>query len=266
MKSRLIQLFLISASLLATGCTISKDNVSVKLYALDCGSIAVSDMTSFSEGGKLDGQSADLANPCFLIEHSNGGRLIWETGHPLKIARIPGGLKGGGFQSTLESSPLDQLASLGLKPNDIDYVSVSHFHPDHSGNLNLFASSTFLINSREHSEMFSAKMRANDEFFENFSKLEASKTVKIEDEHDVFGDGSAVIVSMPGHTRGSSVLLVRLRNSAPVLLTGDLYTHSRARELNTVPSFNWSNEQTLRSRERFEALAKKEKARINCTC
>ncbi len=78
----------------------------------------------------------------------------------------------------------------------------------------------------------------------------------------MFGDGTVVIKSMPGHTPGSSVLLIRLKNSGSVLLTGDLYTHARSRELGTMPTFVFDKEKTCESRKRFEALAKKEKARV----
>ena len=72
---------------------------------------------------------------------------------------------------------------------------------------------------------------------------------------DVFGDGSVVALHLPGHTPDHLALLVKLA-SGPVLLTGDLYHSTIAREKRGVPPFNTSREQTLASMDKFEALAK----------
>jgi N-acyl homoserine lactone hydrolase len=66
---------------------------------------------------------------------------------------------------------------------------------------------------------------------------------------------------MPGHTPGSSVLLVRLNKAGNILLTGDLYLHAQGRKLNTVLQYN-VKAVTIDSRIKFEVLAKKENARV----
>ena len=40
--------------------------------------------------------------------------------------------------------------------------------------------------------------------------------------HDLFGDGSLVLVPTPGHTPGSMSLLVRQAGHPPLLMVGDL--------------------------------------------
>ncbi len=67
---------------------------------------------------------------------------------------------------------------------------------------------------------------------------------------------------MPGHTIGSSVLLLRLKKAGNLLLTGDLYTHSKARELQTMPAYTVDKAAARNSRRKFEALVKKEKVRV----
>jgi glyoxylase-like metal-dependent hydrolase (beta-lactamase superfamily II) len=86
--------------------------------------------------------------------------------------------------------------------------------------------------------------------------------VQFDDSYDVFGDGSALIVSMPGHTPGHSVLLVNLKNSGPVLLTGDLYHLTEARTNRSVPKFNTDAEETRVSMTKFEELAAASGARV----
>jgi N-acyl homoserine lactone hydrolase len=253
----------ISVIILAvTGCAADPaNNGQVKFYALDCGAIDVSDMSSFSREGKFDGEKYALVVPCFLIRHPKGD-LLWDTGLEQSLVDKPDGIGDGGFHSKMKIKLTDQLAKLGLTPNDIEFLSISHLHPDHAGNANLFASSTFIANEAEYGFMFSDEMKTNREWFELYSALENADTVMFEDEYDVFGDGIVVIESMPGHTPGSSVLLVRLKNAGALLLTGDLYTHAGARELRTVPTFNTDGQATLKSMDQFEALARKENARV----
>ncbi len=252
---------LLVAAAACTGEAPPESNVEgdVKLYAMDCGSIDVADMSVFSDDGTFDGQSIRLANPCFLVRHPKGN-LLWDTGHPDELADTPDGTTFDVWHYALKTKLVDQLALLDLKPSDIDYLSLSHLHPDHSGNANLFAGSTFIINAFERQYMFSEEGRTA--FGESYSSLEQATTILFEEEHDVFGDGTIVMKSMPGHTPGSSVLLVRLENSGSVLLTGDLYTHAKARELQTVPTFNLDKPTILESRRRFEALAATENARV----
>jgi glyoxylase-like metal-dependent hydrolase (beta-lactamase superfamily II) len=78
----------------------------------------------------------------------------------------------------------------------------------------------------------------------------------------VFGDGSVMILELPGHTPGHSALQVNLAESGPILLTGDLYHRSESRELKRVPRFNTDESQTRDSMEIFEALAKDSGARV----
>jgi len=99
-------------------------------------------------------------------------------------------------------------------------------------------------------------------FGKSYSELEVAKTIQFEDEYDVFADKTVVIKSMPGHTPGSSVLLIRLENSGSILLTGDLYIHSKGRELQTMLIHNADKQATIESRKKFEALVMKENARV----
>jgi len=232
---------------------------SLKLYSLDCGTIDVSDMRDLSKSGKYDGQSTKMANPCFLVRHTKGD-LLWDTGHIDSLADNPDGELAGVWHSKLQVKLIDQLDQLGITPESIEYLSLSHAHPDHSGNANKFSKSTFVVNALEHNYMFSEPTKSY--FGEFYSALESAKTITFEAEHDVFGDDSVVIKSMPGHTPGSSVLLVRLEKAGSVLLTGDLYVHARGREHGTMHQYNSDSELTIESRKRFEALAQKENAMV----
>ncbi|SFC78351.1 N-acyl homoserine lactonase family protein [Pseudoalteromonas denitrificans] len=234
-------------------------NGRIKLYTMDCGIFYVSDMSALSEKGKFDGEKTTLANPCFLIRHPKGD-LLWETGHKETLADLPDGIKQGVWHSKLNTKLTKQLKKLDLKPLDIDYLSLSHIHPDHSGNANLFAKSTFIINEQERLYMFENNTKTM--FGKFYMALEGADTITFRDKYDVFGDDSVVTLSMPGHTPGGSVLLVRLENSENILLTGDLYIHRRGRKLQTLHKYNTDQQAIKTSRKKFETLVVKEKARV----
>jgi N-acyl homoserine lactone hydrolase len=236
----------------------------VKLYAMNCGDLNFGDVDLFADDGSMKGVARTFIDPCYLIRHPQGD-LLWDTGVPEAIADMPDGLKPEGFpvHIVVKKKLGAQLAELGLTPADIEFVSFSHMHFDHTGNANLFAGSTWIVDADERAAMFSDKARAGKDFAA-YSALENAKTTLIEGDavHDVFGDGSAVIVQAPGHTPGHAVLLVKPAASAPVLLTGDLWHLEESREKRLVPSFNVDRAQTLASMDRVETLANDAGARI----
>ena len=233
----------------------------VKLYTLNCGDVDMLDLDLFSREGKYKGETNEAADACFLIKHAKG-TLMWDTGIPQSIADVEGGVTSGKFHLALKRKITDQLADIGVKPEDVDYLSVSHSHFDHVGNAGLFAASTFLVTEAEHAHMFSDTARANTQVFPAYSALENAKTEKFSGEHDVFGDGTVVITELSGHTPGHTVLSLKLDNAGAVMLTGDLYHLPRARTLRTVPRFNTDPEETLKSMDKFEVMAKKTGARV----
>lgn len=233
----------------------------IKLYVFDCGHFEVSDMSVFDRDGAYDGQSGALVDSCFLIRHPNGD-LLWDTGLPDAIHDQPDGVTQPPFHVTMPKTLKGQLAELGLTPEDIELLALSHSHFDHVGNANDYAGSTWIVERAEYTFMFSDKARANEQNFAAYSALENAEKVEIDGDWDVFGDGSIRIISTPGHTPGHASLLINLKNSGPVLLSGDLYHMTESRENRRVPAFNTDAEETLRSMDKFEALAASTGARV----
>lgn len=236
----------------------------VKLYTMNCGDLQFSDVDLFADDGSMKGVARTFIDPCYLIRHP-AGDLIWDVGVPEAIADMPDGLKPEGFpvHIVVKKKLSAQLAELGLAPADIEFVSFSHLHFDHTGNGGLFAGSNWIVDADERAAMFSDKARAGKDFAA-YNALETAKTTLIEGDasHDVFGDGSVVIHQAPGHTPGHTVLLVKPGASAPVLLTGDMWHLEESREKRLVPSFNVDRAQTIASMDKVEALAKESGARI----
>ena len=106
---------------------------------------------------------------------------------------------------------LPQLAAAGYKPTDIDYFALSHYHGDHTGNANQFAGATWIVQKADRDFMFGVIPQGTIIDVDSFSKLKDAKTKILNNENfDVFGDGTVVMMSTPGHTPGHQVLAVKL--------------------------------------------------------
>jgi glyoxylase-like metal-dependent hydrolase (beta-lactamase superfamily II) len=130
------------------------------------------------------------------------------------------------------------VREIGYAPADITYLSLSHFHWDPRRQRNLFAGATWLVSKAERDVMFSDPPSARTEP-ENFSALKTSRrTIITTADYDVFGDGSVVIKSAPGHSPGHQVLFVRLARTGPIVLSGDLYHYPKSGCSEKFPRLN----------------------------
>lgn len=232
---------------------------SPRLYVLDCGSMR-GDPARFRLQPE-EVSTTEMSVPCFLISHS-GGTLLWDTGAVPDADWTPTGSPvphhlalpdGSERDLVLRRTLLAQLAELGYTPADITYLALSHYHWDHVANANAFAGSTWLVREVERDTMFAEVPPVT--LPQNYARLEESTTILLQtDEHDVFGDGTVVIKSAPGHTPGHQVLYLRLPRTGDVLLSGDVYHFPESRTLRRVPTFDVDQEQTRVTREAIEAF------------
>jgi glyoxylase-like metal-dependent hydrolase (beta-lactamase superfamily II) len=234
----------------------------IKLYAMSCGEIDISDLKDFSTGGEFDGMSRIFADSCYLIRHPKGD-LMWDAGIPDEMAQMPDGVVNGVFHITVPRTLKSQLEEIHVAPDDIEFFAMSHSHFDHTGNANMFAGRPmWIVDAREHEWMFDQGPATGLTQLASYDKFKDKLATKIEHDYDVFGDGSVQIIQTPGHTPGHIALLVKLPNTGNLLLTGDLYHMPESREFHRVPVFNTSKEETLASMDKFEALATAENARV----
>ena len=234
---------------------------SLRLYVMDCGTMKERDGVPY---GLSHEQMAprDLSDPCALIVHPRG-TLLWETGLNEAVNAIPAGAPaaavGGPRPGDRVDKPLkQQLADIGYKPSDITYLALSHSHWDHTGNASAFPGSTWLVQKAERNVMFADKPLSNQG---DFDALRNSKTELLDGDHDVFGDGSVMLLFTPGHTPGHQSLFVNLPKTGAVILSGDLYHFSE--ELTLKPAPRGRNaEQTTASMAKIQALIAKTGAQL----
>ena len=232
----------------------------MRLYAIDCGRLDYANMDGFSDADDYAGKDGSLVVPCFLVRHGNDW-LLWDTGVGDRIAALPNGEMKQGARFSLQRTLASQLAAIGLTPDSIKYVGLSHLHADHSGNIGLFPHAVFLVAA---AELPWARSTPTPEGVEAplVAPLEHARIETFEKDRDVFGDGSVRILKAPGHTPGHCMLLLRLPKSGPVLITGDLFHQRRSLKERLVPRVNTSRADTLASINRFEGLVKATGARV----
>jgi N-acyl homoserine lactone hydrolase len=231
----------------------------VKLYIFDCGTLKSGNPDVLLARGVT---TTDMSVTAYLIVHPKG-TLLWDTGVIPDELIQPGGTTEA--RATVHKTVRSQLAEIGYKPSDITFLALSHNHYDHSANANNFAGSTWLVQKAERAAMFPDTPPQNpNNAAARFSALKASKSVLLDGDHDVFGDGSVVIIATPGHTPGHQSLLVNLRNTGPVVLSGDLYHYPAERTLKDFTPFAalGNPEKEIASKAKIEALLKEKKATL----
>jgi N-acyl homoserine lactone hydrolase len=225
----------------------------VMIWRLDCGQIQMNDAAPLSDAGVYDGQSRLLSNGCYLIRHGTE-LLLWDAGLPSTLLGKP--VDSQPISPTLSVDLPTQLARLGIKPADITRVALSHYHFDHAGQAATFPKATLLIGAADWTALRSTRKPAGAEPALLAPWLNGKGRVDpVEGDRDVFGDGSVVMLSMPGHTPGASALLVRLPNTGPVILSGDVVHLEAQWSLLAVPSWNTQRADSLSSMDRLQKLA-----------
>lgn len=197
------------------------------------------------------GLKIELVYSCYLIKHGNE-YMIWDSGHSMAAGeRAP------------KVSMVDQLAQLKLKPEQMKYIGISHYHGDHIGQVDSFPHSTLLIGKGDWDLIASGKPwpMLNAKPFARWVSG-GGKVEPILLDHDVFGDGTVMIIGTPGHTPGHTVLLVKLAQTGPVVLSGDLAHFRENYETSGVPTFNVNRAETLASIDRVKKLAANFKATV----
>ena len=262
MKNRLLILVFV---IFSVSCkNLEKKDVekpNIKLYVLDGGSIIVNKLEVFSQDTAYRGLTKQLSDPYYIISHPKGN-LIWDAGLPENlIQEKPYTDTSETFTMQRLDSLVSQLETIGFKISDFKYIALSHVHFDHIGHANYFKNAVWLVQENEYNFVTSDSEKTdNPGLYNSISELENVK--KLVGDYDVFGDGTVLIKTMPGHTIGHQVLYIEAGLERPILLTGDLYHFEENREKKRVPRFNHDVKETLKSMEYFEAFAKEKNADV----
>lgn len=206
--------------------------------------------------------------PCVLVHHPRG-RLLFDTGiHPEAITDPVGRLGAARARRfAVRSGPDEEVASqlgrLGLRPDDVGLVANSHFHFDHCGGNELFPRATFLVQRAELVAARAVDPARPGRYAPSVRDFDHPlRYLPVEGEHDVFGDGTVVLLPTPGHTPGHQSLWVELPETGPVILTGDACYTLEHLEAERVPGVVWNPTLAAHAVKRLKTLARLTGARV----
>jgi N-acyl homoserine lactone hydrolase len=245
----------IAHSAIALGFTAaaSAQSSEMSLTRIECGTPQppVEVNQRFSDTYAYPGKTLQFVYSCYLVRHGND-YMLWDTGFGADA----------GATAPKVSLP-ENLAKLGVKPEQVKFIGISHYHGDHIGGARGFPDATLLIGKGDWDVLNAPKQPAgvNPAPLKHWLS-EGGKAEPVPLDKDVFGDGSVVMLYTPGHTPGHHSLLVRLPKTGPVLLVGDAAHFHENYESNGVPAFNHDRAQTIASLDRIKKIVGGAKATV----
>ena len=191
--------------------------------------------------------------PCFLVEHPTVGPFLVDTGlHRAageSVRRAYGTRAAAVFRIRMDEGAdvTDRLLARGLDPLGIDLVVMTHMHYDHTGSVEAFPRSTFVVDEREweaaiHGGFLQGyRRKLFDHGYDwrtiDFGSSQVDSFASFGRAVDLFGDGSVRLLATPGHTKGHMSVLLRLRSGRELLLTADASYTRRTIDEELVPLF-----------------------------
>ena len=212
----------------------------IRVYALRTGYIELDRASMISD--LPTGQPWTVPVLSFLVDHPRG-RLLFDTGVHCQ-ARVdpllrlgPERIKRLTVTSKEGDDIVPQLARMGLTPGDVRYVANSHLHFDHCGGNEFLPQATFLV---QRPELEAARTPG---FLPGYSPSPIDfehplDYQMIDGEHDVFGDGSVLLIPTYGHTPGHQSLVVRANREQVVVASDACYTRENM-DRDVLPKIVW---------------------------
>src|ERR671925_1740741 len=213
----------------------------VQIYALCVGYLELDRASMLSD--LTPGTPWTVPVSSYLVVHPQG-RLLFDTGVHCQSITDPVGRMGEErarrirIRSQVGDDVVSQLARAGLQPDDITHVVNSHLHFDHCGGNEFFPHATFLV---QRPELEAARRPG---FVPSYSPspIDFDHPLDyrmIDGEHDVFGDGTVILIPTYGHTPGHQSLLVRAGKEAQVVCASDACYTRENMDRDVLPKILW---------------------------
>jgi glyoxylase-like metal-dependent hydrolase (beta-lactamase superfamily II) len=200
--------------------------------------------------------------PAFVVEHPGAGLVLVDTGLHEDVARDPRRALGASAlymppEMDAQDALPARLRALGLHPQDVAVVVMTHLHTDHASGIAAFPDATFVVDQREWDAACAGGLTEGyrhqlfDHPFDwrtlDFNAIGVSSFETFANTVDLFGDGSVRVVASPGHTLGHCSLLLRLGRGRELLLTADAAYSTLTIRDRLVPLFRADEHLYLRS-------------------
>ncbi len=146
---------------------------------------------------------------CYLVQTDDGRNILIDSGLPEIIPEEASDFVNG-------RDVIEQLASIGLKPDDVDTVISTHYDIDHAGRHAAFTKAQYVVQRAHHLDAATNP---------RFAALRPQWDQPIERIRLVDGDTELLpgleLIETSGHVPGHQSVLLRLPKTGAVLLTVD---------------------------------------------
>lgn len=146
---------------------------------------------------------------CYLVQTGDGKNILIDTG-------LPEVMPEGESEFVNGKDVIQQLASLGLKPDDIDTVISTHYDGDHAGRHASFKKAQYVVQRVHHLDAATNP---------RFAAIRSEWDQPMERIRLVDGDTELLpgleLIDTSGHVPGHQSVLVRLPKTGAILLTID---------------------------------------------
>jgi N-acyl homoserine lactone hydrolase len=170
----------------------------------------------------------------WVIDHPKG-LVVFDTGNNVAISDgadnckkywAPGNcdfLKPSQTRADVIDS---QLKTLGYDASKVKVVVSSHSHLDHIGNIEMFPNAIHVLQKKElyqawFPEKFQGRTTPGTFVMADIDNAREFNYLELEGDYDLFGDGSLMILSTPGHTLGHQSMKVKLGSGKTIILSQD---------------------------------------------
>ena len=247
----------------------------MKIHVLHCGYIQVSESVPFGNSIDLKNTVRQLTAPdrkrltlpvcTYLIEHSKGLILV-DTGwcrdisprgvyDPEAVRMVLPPHLAALFHPYLPEGMAvhEQLAAMGIRPEDLDTVLLTHLDADHVAGLRHVSKAKRII-LPEHEYFWSCRTvyktrqpwslwhnQPIERLYYRGSPLGPNRWTI-----DLFRDESIQLVNIPGHTDGQAAIIVRSSGRFVLLAADAAYSPRNWQEMIT-PGFGFAREWQLKS-------------------
>ena len=119
-----------------------------------------------------------------------------------------------------------QLKKLGYSVDQVKVVVTSHTHLDHVGNIAMFPKALHVLQKKElyqgwWPEKFQGRAVNGSFVLNDIATAREYNYMELAGDYDLFGDGSVMILSTPGHTLGHQSMKVKLASGKTMIITQD---------------------------------------------
>ena len=255
----------------------------MRIHILHCGMIQVSETVPYGDrihirdtGRQLfssEQERVRLPVCVYLVEHPRGLLLV-DTGWCREISpngvydakavhRVLSPALSAFYHPSLPSgmSAREQLAAMGIRPQDLSHILLTHLDPDHVAGLKELSGARHIILPEDEyfwscRTVFKLRQPRSlwgdqpiERLFYRGSPLGPNRWAI-----DLFGDESVQLVNVPGHTDGQAAVILR-SGGRFVLLAADAAFSPRNWQESTAPGFGLSHDWQMRSLRWIKEMA-----------